>query len=271
MHVASLYLFLLYCKYSSLGFKQINFLHIHLYSVYRDVRLHYGGSFVEDSLIPGLDLYEWNGGAYVDAVNVTIEPLTLEGVTRLFTKYCPLEQSMNLRFYYMVGSNRFELDKDLEVKFAWCLGTAGGVDDVMGNLYCISDLVLPSTSVTTQSNSVTMGNSVHNEEVVNFDEAPPINNTQEFQTQEYVEVSSPIKGTAEGPRRSVRIAGEKSVLGSPSANTRFFELRKSPTKRTVNKHKQKSTLKSKHVKSKKVLDVYELDDPLPKKSKCIIW
>ncbi|KAL6519612.1 hypothetical protein OROMI_032888 [Orobanche minor] len=147
--------------------------------VQRNIRLHYGGIFVGNSVIEGMDLYNWVGGTYVDVENACLESHTVDGIMKLFTMNCPLEESMNLRFYYMVGGNRFELDKDMEVQFAWTISSNGGVD-LLRNLYCVSDLGLSSPSISVSQSRSLSKVVTHVEEAFNLEKAPPAVTTHEF-------------------------------------------------------------------------------------------
>lgn len=200
-------------------------------------------------MVPGLDLYEWIGGAYKDVYNVTLETETVVGIANLYKLHSPVDSSMNPRFFYMVGGNRFELDKDMEVAFAWCT-TSKGENDFIRNLYCVSDLVIGDSSSSISkiiSQSLTISQAytqmdlpVADEDFDNLD-APPVVNTQEDNTQH--EVTSPIKT----PRRSTRLDTiNTDLLGSPSENTRGFKVRKTPTKKIA---KQRGT-PMKHTKKR---------------------
>lgn len=196
-------------------------------SVYRDVRLHYGGIFIDNSEIPGVELFNWVGGNYVDVRNVCLESDTVDGLTKLFTSHCPLHTSMNLRFYYMVGSNRFELDKDLEVRFAWCMISNC---DIMSNIYCVSDLIVNSPSQSnTVSNSVSVTHSVSGVHESQATETEGSGSPIEL------EVSSPVKGLITSPRRSERLANMYEE--SPQKVNESVQVRKPVAKKSV-KQKQ---------------------------------
>lgn len=192
--------------------------------VYHDVRLHYGGDFAKNNSIEGVELYDWKGGAYVDVQQVTLDTQTLEGISKLFTTYCPLNQSMNLRFFYMAGGCRYELDKDMEVEFAWSMCSANTVGAVR-NLFCVSDLMIENPNP-----SVILSDNVVLDEVVDHVDALPN--------------VSPIRGVV-SPRRSVRLASLNELpFDSPASNTRGASQRQTPNK-TVAKQRTAKVWKAK--------------------------
>lgn len=201
-------------------------------------------------------MFEWVGGAYTDVENVTLENVNLQGITDLFTTHCPLDMSMNLRFFYMVGFCKFELDKDMEVSFAWSVLHTGDLD-FMTNIYCISDYMISPSVAQSISQSVQPQPDEH----YVIEGEPPLLPTQEDLTQH--EVTSPIKTTVMSPRRSSRLAKvNESTEGGPSSNTRGVELRKTPIKKVA---KPKTTT----VKARKeiIIDDHDSDEDTAKLQK----
>lgn len=194
------------------------------------MKLYYGGVFVQKHEIEGVESYEWVGGDHKIAWNATLDSQTVEGLGNLFKLHCPVNDAMNLRFYYMVAGNKYELDKDMEVEFAWTICHTGDMD-FMSNIYCVSDMLINDSS-----------HSVPEEHIGNQD-APPVVLIEDGISQE--EVTSPKKLGVVSPRRSARL--NEITLGSPSQNTRGVKTRKTPTKKIGKKRNThlKSTKKTK--------------------------
>lgn len=85
----------------------------------RNLRLHYGGKWVETQSVNGVEVFNWIGGSYVDINDVYLHNYTMKSVLDLATSNCPNTIDKTLCLHYMIGGLIFDLNSNTEVQFLW--------------------------------------------------------------------------------------------------------------------------------------------------------
>lgn len=159
----------------------------------RKVRFHYGGIW-DSEKVHHCEVHHWSGGGTVEAQNVTLKYITVENMVK---ESCPMVKHWEaVKFYYMIGGIRFELDSDAEMDFMWRVIPSS--KDEYVDLYCslpqpdpLCDYMAKNPSVKSKGKS---------------------------------KVTSQAKNTS-----------SITIRDSPAANTRSITIRDSPAKCTRSK------------------------------------